>query len=180
MNDDLQEALPDTEDAEEDRASDISPQPLSRSLIIALGLVGILVLLIIFVNVPGIRASASVSITRSDWILQSYADTSGTLIPLGSGTPVTAIFDSNASVSGSGGCNSYRANYTVRDFSIYVSPPVSTTIFCHDPGVMHRESAYLNDLVQAEELRISESDLILYDGSGKPVLVFVKDRNVPV
>jgi heat shock protein HslJ len=174
MNDDLQEVLPDMEDTEKDRASDIRPQPLSRSFIIALALVGLLVLLILFVNIPGIRASAGVSITRSDWILQSYADTTGTLVPVGSGTPVTAIFDSNASVSGSGGCNSYRANYTVRDFSISISPPVSTTIFCHDPDVMHRESAYLNDLVQAEELRISESDLRLYDGSGKPVLVFVK------
>jgi heat shock protein HslJ len=174
MNDDLQEPFPATEDAEEDSASDIMPQPLSRSFIIALALVGLLVLLILFVNIPGIRASAGVSITRSDWILQAYADTTGTLVPVGTGTPVTAIFDSNASVSGSGGCNHYRAHYTVRDFSISVSPPESTTIFCLDPDIMDRESAYLNDLVRAQELRISESGLILYDGSGKPVLVFVK------
>jgi len=175
MNDNLPEAAPDTEHAEEDRTPDFKPQPLSLSLIIALALVGILVLLILFENIPGIRASVGVSMTQSPWTLQSYVNTTGTLVPVESGTPVTAIFGSDARVSGSAGCNYYHANYTVRDFAISISPPVSTKIFCGDTNVMQQESAYLNDLVRAEELRISESSLRFYDGSGKPILVFVKE-----
>jgi heat shock protein HslJ len=175
MNDDLQKTLPDTKHAEgDDRTSDIKPQPLSLSFIIALALVGLLVLLILFVNLPGIKASAGISMTRSDWTLQSYADVTGTLVTVKPGTPVTAIFADDATVSGSAGCNLYRANYTVRDFAISVSTPVSTKIVCNDPNIMQQDSVYLEDLVRSEELRISETNLIFYDESGKPVLVFVK------
>jgi heat shock protein HslJ len=174
MNDDLQKTLPDTKHAEEDdRTSDIKPQHLSLSFIIALALVGLLVLLILFVNLPGIKASAGISMTRSDWTLQSYADVTGTLVRVKPGTPVTAIFAGDATVSGSAGCNHYRANYTVRDFAISVSTPVSTKIVCTDPDIMQQESVYLKDLVRSEELRISETNLRFYDESGKPVLVFV-------
>jgi heat shock protein HslJ len=174
MDEELQEALPKREDTMTDSTATLPPQPLGLKFYIALALVGLLVLLIIFVNIPGIRASAAVSMTLSDWILQSYADTTGTLVPLKPGTQVTAIFGSDGRVNGSAGCNHYNATYTVRDFAISISLPVSTKIFCGDPGVMQQESAYLNDLARAGELRISESNLRFYDSSGKPVLVFVK------
>ncbi len=174
MNEDLQETLPDTEHAEGGRTSDSKPQPLSLTFIIALALVGLLVLLILFVNLPGIKASAGISMTRSDWTLQSYADVTGTLVTVKPGTPVTAIFAGDSTVSGSTGCNLYHANYTGRDFAISVSTPVSTKIVCNDPNIMQQESVYLKDLVRSEELRISETNLRFYDESGKPVLVFVK------
>jgi heat shock protein HslJ len=174
MNDDLQENLPKREETVTDSTATQKPQPIGLAFSIALALVGLLALLIIVVNIPGIKASAGVSMTRSDWTLQSYADTTGTFVPLKPGTEVTAIFGSDGRVSGSAGCNHYSATYTVRDFAISISPPVSTKIFCGDPDVMQQESAYLNDLVGSGELRISESNLIFYDGSGKPVLVFVK------
>ena len=174
MDDDPPGALPDREDAVTDSTATQKPQPLGLAFSIALALVGLLVLLIIFLNIPGIRASAGISMTRSDWTLQSYADSTGMLVPLKPGTQVTAIFGSDGTVSGSGGCNHYSASYTVRDLAISISPPVSSKIFCGDPDVMQQESAYLNNLVRAEELRISESNLRFYDGSGKPVLDFVK------
>ncbi|MFA5347222.1 MAG: META domain-containing protein [Methanoregula sp.] len=174
MNDDLQEVLPKIDNEVTASAATQKPQPIGVAFSIALALVGLLVLLIIFLNIPGIKASAGISITRSDWALQSYADTTGTLVPSKPGTQVTAIFGNNSRVSGSAGCNQYTATYTVRDFAISISPPVSTKIFCGDPGVMQQESSFLNDLVRAVELRISESNLRLYDATGKPVLVFVK------
>jgi heat shock protein HslJ len=174
MNDDLQEALPKKEDTVTDSTATQKPQPVSVAFSLALALVGLLVFLIIVLNIPGIKASAGVSMTRSDWSLQSYADTTGSLVPLKPGTQVTAIFGSDGRVSGSAGCNHYSANYTVRDFAISISLPVSTKVFCADPGITQQESAYLNDLARAGELRISKSNLRFYDGSGKPVLVFVK------
>lgn len=173
MDEDIQEATPESEDEMTEDAAPRKPQPISFSLAVALALVGFLVLLILFSNVPGIRASASVSITRSDWILQSYADMEGMLIPVGPGTPVTAAFGRDGRVSGSAGCNRYSADYTIHDFAISISPPISTKIYCGNPVVMQQESAYLKNLARALELRISESTLTLYDRSGKPVLVFV-------
>jgi heat shock protein HslJ len=175
MNDDLQKDITDREDAEEDHTSESKPQPFGIAFYFALAMVGLLVLLIIFVNIPGIRSSAGVSITRTDWTLQSYGTMTESLTPVKSGTVVTAVFDRNGTVSGSSGCNHYHANYTVSDFAITLSPPVSTKIFCSESGVMQQESDYLNDLPKAVELRISESVLILYDKYGKPVLVFSKE-----
>jgi heat shock protein HslJ len=174
MNDDLQESPQDRENAETDRAAILQSQPIGLTLYIALGLVGLLVLLIIFINIPGIKASAGVSMTLSSWMLQSYGDTTGTLVPVEPGTQVTALFGSDGNVSGSAGCNQYSASYKVRDFAISTSSPTLTKIFCSDPNVMQQESAYINDLLSAVELRISESNLKLYDKSGKTVLVFVK------
>ena len=37
---------------------------------------------------------------------------------------------------------------------------------------MQQEQAYLEDLSKAVEIRINESNLNLYDKTGKPVLVF--------
>ena len=174
MNDDLKDTVPDTDHDGTDNPSEARPQPLSPSFLIALALVGFLTLLIIFVNIPGIRESAGVSITLTPWTLHSYGNTTGNLVPVKSGTEITAVFDRNGTITGFSGCNQYHANYTVRNLAITITPPASTKMFCGEAGIMEQEINYLNDLQKAVELRTSESDLILYDRSGKPVLVFVK------
>ncbi len=174
MNDVSPEASHDKEPAEAKGTTALPPQPMGLKFYLALALVGLLVLLILFINIPGIRASAGVSMTRANWTLQSYADSTGTLVTAQPGTKITAVFDSDGRVTGSALCNQYGAAYTVRDYAISISPPVSTKIFCSSQFVMQQESDYLNDLSGVAELRISESGLRLFDRSGKPVLVFVK------
>jgi heat shock protein HslJ len=112
--------------------------------------------------------------TKADWILVSYGDTSGTLVPVIPGTRLTAVFGVDGRLIGSAGCNHYSANYSVRDLIITISPPVSTTIVCNDPRIMLQESVYFSDLERSAVLRISQTSLKLFDESGKPVLVFVK------
>ena len=172
MNDVSPEALHDKEPAE--GTLPLPPQPMGLKFYLALALVGLLVVLILFINIPGIRASAGVSMTRANWTLQSYADSTGTLITVQPGTKVTAVFGSDGRINGSAGCNQYGAAYTVRDYAISISPPVSTKILCSSQFVIQQESDYLNDLSGVAELRISESGLRLFDRSGKTVLVFVK------
>jgi heat shock protein HslJ len=174
MNDDFPEASHDSEHAEPDSTNPLPPQPLGLKFYLALALVGLLVLLILVINIPGIRASAGASMTRANWTLQSYADSTGALVTVQPGTKITAMFGSDGKVTGSAGCNQYGAAYTVRDYAISISPPVSTKIPCSGQYIMQQESDYLNDLSGVAELRISESSLRLFDRSGKPVLVFVK------
>jgi heat shock protein HslJ len=173
MNDGSKEDPDDGLQPEAESGASMGPQPPDHKLSFALALVGLLVFLIIFVNIPGIRSSAGISM-QANWTLESYADSAGTLVPVHNGTHVSAVFGSDGKVSGSAGCNRYYADYTVRDFAISISPPVSTEIFCMDMRVMQQESDYLTDLPGVAELRISETYLKLYDTSGKPVLVFVK------
>ena len=139
----------------------------------ALALVGVLVFLIVFVNVPGIRASAGILLTQNTWTLQSYGNPGGDLVPAITGPPTTARFGMDGKVSGSAGCNQYIANYTTGDLAITISPPVMTERYCENQTVTEQESAFLSDLIKAVELRVNESNLYLYDNTGKPVLVFV-------
>ncbi|HUT37995.1 MAG TPA: META domain-containing protein [Methanoregula sp.] len=172
MTDDAGEASLDPEIPQTDDASEKPPEKMDPAFYAALALVGILVLLIVVINVPGIRASAGITLTRSDWTLQSYADVTGGLVPVLDGTKVTARFGTDGTMSGSAGCNQYAATYTTRDFAITISPPVTTLMYCENPDVMQQESDYINDLAKSVGLRISESTLNLYDTTGKPLLVF--------
>jgi heat shock protein HslJ len=173
MSDDPEGALLDPETAGQDKTGITQPQKMGLAFYGALALIGVLVFLIVFMNIPDIRASAGILLTQHTWTLQSCVDTSGVLIPAITGTPITARFGIDGKMNGSAGCNLYRANYTTRDLAISISPPVMTEMSCENPLDMQQESAYLNDLTQAVEIRVSESNLNLYDKTGKPVLMFV-------
>jgi len=173
MTDDPEGALLDPVTTEQDYAPATQPQKMGPAFYGALALIGVLVFLIVFVNVPGIRASAGMLLIQNTWTLQSYTYKTGVLVSAITGTPITAKFKIDGTVSGSAGCNRYSANYTTRDLAITISPPVMTEMYCENPIVMQQESAYLNDLSKAVEIRVSESNLNLYDKTGKPVLVFV-------
>jgi heat shock protein HslJ len=174
MNDVSPEASHDKEPAEANITIPLPPEPLGLKFYLAFALVGLLVLLILFINIPGIRASAGISMTRANWTLQSYVDSTGALVTVQPGAKITALFGSDGKVTGSAGCNHYSASYTVRNYAISISPPVSTKVLCGSQYIMQQESDYLNDLSGVAELRISESGLRLFDSSGKPVLVFMK------
>jgi len=158
---------------EHDKPTAAQPQKMDLAFYGALALFGVLVLLIVFINVQGIRTSAGILLTLNNWTLQSYVDTRGVLVPTITRTPITAKFGTDGKVSGSAGCNQYNANYTTRNLAIIISSPVMTERYCENPIVGQQEAAYLNDLPKAVELRVSESNLNFYDTTGKPVLVFV-------
>jgi heat shock protein HslJ len=173
MSDDPEGTLLDPETAEQDKTGITQPQTMGPAFYGALALVGVLVLLIVFFNVPGIRASTGMLLIQNTWTLQSYVDTSGGLVPAIRGTPITAKFYPDGTMSGSAGCNQYSASYTTKDLAVSISPPSMTEMYCENPIVMQQESAYLNDLSKAKELRVNELNLNLYDKTGKPVLMFV-------
>ena len=173
MTDDPDRAFLDPGKPEHDTATITQSQKMGPAFYGALALVGVLVLLIVYMNVPGIRASAGILLTRNTWTLQSYVDTDGVLVPVITGSPITARFGTDGKVSGAAGCNQYIANYTTGDLAITISPPVITERHCGNHTIMQQESAYLNDLTKAVELRVNETNLFLYDNTGKPVLVFM-------
>lgn len=66
------------------------PTPMGRNFYLVMALIAILVILILFLNIPGTKASAATTLTRSDWTVQSYADSSGTLVSVKNGSSITA------------------------------------------------------------------------------------------
>jgi len=80
------------------------------------------------------------------------------------GSSVTMTFDPGAdNVSGSGGCNSYGAPYTLTGEGITFSPPVSTEMTCAEP-LMTQESAFLKALAGITMFGVDESGALLMDG----------------
>jgi heat shock protein HslJ len=165
--------MTDDPDREPQDAPAVPPEKMGLAFYAALALVGILVLIVVFLNYPAVKASAGTLMTQTNWTLQSYTDKTGILIPALSGRGVTARFARDGSMTGSAGCNQYAASYSTRDYSINITDTVSTLMFCTEPGVMDQESAYLEDLSKAASFRVDESFLKMYDNAGKPLMVFI-------
>jgi len=149
------------------------PEKMGLSFYAALALIGILVLMVVFLNYPAVRANAGALMAQTNWTLQSYTDATGIHIPVISGSNVTARFGQDGRVTGSAGCNGYSALYATKDYAINLSFESVTSMLCWDPDIRDQESAFLADLSEASSFRVSESSLKFYDAAGKTVLVFV-------
>lgn len=150
----------------------IKPTPMGRNFYLVMALIGLMVFLILFINMPGIKASAATSLVQTNWTLQSFTDGSGKLVPVENTVIITARFDREGRISGFSGCNYYSATYTIKDYSLSVTNPVITEMYCSSPGIMDQESAYMADLVNAYEIRIRDTNLNIYDSTGKVCLVY--------
>lgn len=173
MTDDPRAGSGDTAINDQETTPSVPPEKMGLSFYAALALIGLLVLMVVFLNEPAARANAGMLMTQNNWTLQSYTDATGIHIPVISGSNVTARFGRDGRVTGSAGCNWYAAAYQTRDYSINISGTSSTKMFCHGPGVMEQESAFLTDLSGASSFRVSESSLKFYNATGITILVFV-------
>lgn len=142
-------------------------------IILAVILLGILIYLVVFVNVPLMRTTAGTALATTGWQLDQYADSTGILVPVRPGSAVTARFMKDGTVAGSAGCNTYSARYSVTELSISVTAPAVTEMYCMDPGVMEQEQAYLADLPASAAFRVTDSSLKVYGADGKTLLSFI-------
>lgn len=84
--------------------------------------------------------------------------------------PVTAIFE-DGRVSGSSGCNTYGAEYTLDGDSLTIGD-VATTLMACEPPLMAVEQAYTKRLGDVASFEIDGDRLTLLDGDGEPVLEY--------
>ena len=99
------------------------------------------------------------------WELKAYGYEE-TLQDVLNETFVTVFFDEeNATVSGSGGCNNYTADYTIEADKLSVSAFSSTEMYCQFEGIMQQEEAFFMLLSEAvnyhypdERLQIKSED----------------------
>jgi putative lipoprotein len=89
------------------------------------------------------------------------------------GTEITLNFK-EASLDGSGGCNTYGGSYTASEDSLRLSGVYATGMGCPEPrGIMDQERAYFNALNAAARYRVDGDRLEVYDEAGTQVLAFV-------
>jgi heat shock protein HslJ len=118
---------------------------------------------------------AYASLERTTWELIAFiqekrvgeTDTLA-LVPLDVlvGTEITAEFE-GGTLSGSAGCNTYGAAYTVDGPSLNIETPAATEMACGDPAhIMRQEQRYLNHLANVTLHRIHGNQLQLETGDG--------------
>jgi heat shock protein HslJ len=109
------------------------------------------------------------------WVATMFLQRDAVASPL-AGTEVTATFGADGTLTGSAGCNTYRATYTASNGTIDVSEPVATRKACAEPaGVMEQEQAYLSALPTAANYTVEGSTLSLLTAQGTYVAVY-QDR----
>lgn len=151
-------------------------QPKGYMVSVAVILIGILVVLVVFMNLSGQGATASTAITQNTWSLQSFSSQDGTTTPVLNGTAINATFTLDGKITGNGGCNWYSGRYMIQETRMVVSRITTTSMACWNNTTMIQEKRYYLSLEETDALRIHNGVLTLYDIGGKPVLTFVPAR----
>jgi polar amino acid transport system substrate-binding protein len=105
-------------------------------------------------------------LTGTSWILSSM-NINQVLIP---GTNVTADFAADR-VSGSGGCNTYNANYVVDGQAIMVRNFTSSQQACTEE-ILQQEQLFFTALQSATTYQLAGDQLVLFDSGGAEILRF--------
>lgn len=101
------------------------------------------------------------TIVETNWRMLSYNNGLGLFSAL-AGVEATAAFGEDGSLTGTAGCNNYRASYQINDSSINISPIATTFKFCFEPeGIMEQERDYLAALESAKSYRVERQELYL-------------------
>ena len=110
---------------------------------------------------------ASTGLTGTTWEAIGVNNGRGGVTSLIIGSEITAVFDDEGNMGGSGGCNTYGAGYEVDGETITIGPARSTLMACAEPdGVMEQEQAYFQALANATVFSIDGDRLQLRDADG--------------
>ncbi len=119
--------------------------------------------------------AAPVSLAGPKWEVTGINNGKNAVSSVVAGTTVTATFGPDGTVSGSAGCNSYSAGYTLSGTALKVDHAAATQMFCDSPaGVMDQETAFLNALAASTVVETSASGVTLRDASGATQLTLAK------
>lgn len=127
----------------------------------------LMIILAFTIAACGKTGGSAADLRSNSWLLTSLNGT-----PVVSGSTVTLTFDKK-SLGGSGGCNSYGGDYTLRGTKLSMENIYSTEMYCEASGVMDQEAQYFELLSKAESFSISGDVLTLSTSSGD-TLVFEK------
>ncbi len=117
----------------------------------------------------------SQDLAGTSWDVLSYNNGKQAITSVMIGTSLTADFDSDGTLSGNSGCNSYSGAYNLNGSQITIGPLAATKKFCGDPaGLMDQESQYLAALQTAATYQVEGTTLSLRTQSGALVVQLTK------
>jgi len=79
----------------------------------------------------------------------------------------------------SDGCNSYSAQYQVKENLLSLGEINRTLMACEQPGIGQQEQDYLQALESAGRFKLAADHLTIWYGNGQGVLNRVKSTDAP-
>lgn len=110
--------------------------------------------------------TSATSLTGVTWTVTSLSG-----VNVDPSVPITGTFGADDKLTGSGGCNSYSADYTASGQDLTISSPVATTMACAE-GVDQQESQYFYLLENSSTYEIKGSTLTIKDSTGQTILEY--------
>lgn len=110
-------------------------------------------------------------LANTQWTLGSFGPV-GAETPVLAGTAVTLTFEAGGQAGGSGGCNTFGANYQVQRNTLTFGEITSTLMACTEAGVTEQEQHYLEALRTAGEFEQTGDQLVIYYDDGQGALNF--------
>lgn len=114
-------------------------------------------------------SGAGIPWVGTSWSLAALHDE-----PILPGTHISARFDAAGAVSGSSGCNRYRASYRIDGASLAITAATGTLMAC-PPPLMEQERAYLAALQATAAFEVNGDTLTLKDHAGTAIARFVAE-----
>ena len=111
------------------------------------------------------KAETPVSLTGGTWVMTMVNNGKQAVVSALPDVEVTAIFGADGQLSGSGGCNTYSAPYTVDGNRIKIGMAITTLMACEQP-IMDQEAQYLAAIRTAAVYKIEGSQLELRNATG--------------
>ncbi len=105
------------------------------------------------------------SLTGGTWNATMINNGKQAVTGLVEGSTITAIFGTDGTLTGNGGCNNYNTTYQTDGGKIKIEPAASTMMACGDDVTM-QEAQYFNALANAATFSISNGELELRDATG--------------
>ena len=110
----------------------------------------------------------------TEWVAIGINNGRGGVVNAIEDARVTAIFDDEGRVAGSGGCNRFMATFEVDGGAIRIGPVAGTRMMCAEPeGVSEQEGSYFAALERSATWLIREGRLQLRDADDALQVDFV-------
>jgi heat shock protein HslJ len=112
----------------------------------------------------------------TSWLATAYYDPGANgMVSVLPGTSLTAEFDREDSLVGSGGCNDYRARYQVEGSNLAIEGVSAGRTLCSEPeGIMEQEAQFLGHLEAATTFTLEGNQVRIAGSAGQTLLEFAQ------
>jgi heat shock protein HslJ len=125
-------------------------------------------------------AGTSAPLTGVTWSLISF-NNERAITSVILDTEITAVFGEDGMLTGSAGCNTYNAPYSIDGDNIFIGMAATTRMMCAEPaGIMEQEAEYLAAIQKAATYKADSERLDLLDADGRIMAIYAVQPETPL